>query len=158
MIMDAHVPTMPILFGLNISMDFRSKFTRSSCPPKTKPVSSSAVVITRSPSSSRSLACLKQHPGGPCRITRSTSRSRSVYIAATIELGRGCMILISFFGFTYNQPRYWYVVRLKGQNHWIFYSLSKAFYTREYYIIFSGYDICYYHGTIKVFCMFRPIF
>ena len=94
MIMETQVPITAIRSGEKCSSAYRSTSTSGFSPPKMNSLSASEVVSTRIPSSSRSRACLNEQPDGPCRIATFTLRSRAVYSAATIELGRGCMNFI----------------------------------------------------------------
>ena len=77
-IMDTHVPTTAILFGENSDSAYLKTSSRMFCPPNMNSLSASEVVSTRRPSSSRSLACLNEHPDGPCSMARSTPRSLTV--------------------------------------------------------------------------------
>ncbi|OPX70859.1 MAG: hypothetical protein A4E38_01291 [Methanoregulaceae archaeon PtaB.Bin108] len=78
MIMETQVPMTAILSGEKVSSAYLSTASRGCCPPKMNSWSASEVVSTRMPSSSSSLACLKEQPEGPCRIATSTPRSLTV--------------------------------------------------------------------------------
>ena len=90
----AHVPTTATVFGLNLFLTSLRVLTRGSVPPNMRSLSFSAEVTTLTPAFSSGLEAMKLHPAGPCSTMTSTSMSRTVYIAATMGLGRGWMTAV----------------------------------------------------------------
>ena len=95
MIMLAHVPMTATVPGWNLSSTCFSVLISGSDAPKMRSLSLMAVVTTLTPAFSSGREAMKLHPDGPWTTMTSTSMSRSVYIAATMGLGRGWMTVLT---------------------------------------------------------------